>query len=105
MHAAEWSTQTLCRWDADTGWFETYAPNKRFGSFVDDVELFDNAFFSIAQPEAVAMDAQQRLLLEASYEALQLSTPRTFTGMHRGILASAQIDGSRFVLTEDNTVV
>lgn len=47
---------------------------------MDGVELFDSAFFSVAQPEAEAMDAQQRLLLETSYEALQFSTPRTFTG-------------------------
>jgi acyl transferase domain-containing protein len=65
----------------DIGWSETYAPNKRFGSFVDGVELFDNVFFSIAQPEATAMDAQQRILLEASYEALQFAAPRSFTGM------------------------
>lgn len=70
----------LCRWDVDTGWFETVAPNKRFGSFVDDVEIFDNAFFGVAQPEAVAMDAQQRILLEASFEALQFSAPRELKG-------------------------
>ena len=69
------------RWDVDTGGFEMVAPNKRFGSFVDGVELFDNAFFSVAQPEAVAMDAQQRILLEASYEALQFSAPRELTGV------------------------
>jgi hypothetical protein len=64
------------------GWFETVAPNKRFGSFVDGVELFDNAFFGVPQPEAVAMDAQQRILLEASYEALQFSAPRELSGGH-----------------------
>ncbi len=57
-----------------------FAPNKRFGSFVDDVELFDHAFFNTAQPEAEAMDAQQRLLLEAAFEALQCSPPQTFSG-------------------------
>lgn len=74
------------RWEADIGWYEAFAPNKRFGSFVDDVELFDHAFFSIAQPEAEAMDAQQRLLLEASFEALQCSTPRTFKGSAQSCL-------------------
>ena len=72
--------QLLCRWEADIGWNEAYAPNKRFGSFVDDAELFDSAFFGVAQPEAEAMDAQQRLLLEASYEAMRSSIPRAFTG-------------------------
>ncbi len=69
------------RWDVDTGWFESVAPNKRFGSFVDGAELFDAPFFAVAQPEAAAMDAQQRLLLEAAHEALQLSAPRELTGM------------------------
>jgi acyl transferase domain-containing protein len=66
----------LRRWDVDTGWFETAAPNKRFGSFIDAAELFDAPFFGVAAPEAAAMDAQQRLLLEACHEALQLSAPR-----------------------------
>lgn len=62
------------------GWNEAYTPNKRFGSFVDDVELFDHAFFNTAQPEAEAMDAQQRLLLEAAFEALQCTPHQTFSG-------------------------
>ena len=69
-----------CRWDVDTGWHET-GPNKRFGSFVDDAEAFDSSFFSIAQPEAAAMDAQQRLLLESCWEALSYSTGRVHTGI------------------------
>ena len=45
------------------------------------MELFDHAFFNTTQPEAEAMDAQQRLLLEAAFEALQCSPPQTFTGI------------------------
>ncbi len=69
----------LCRWDIDVGWNERLQANKRFGSFVTDPELFDAAFFSIPQPEAQAMDAQQRLLLETCYEALQAATPRNLS--------------------------
>ncbi len=68
------------RWDVDVGWSETVQANKRFGSFVPDPELFDAAFFGIPQPEAQAMDSQQRLLLQTSYEALQNAHPREFTG-------------------------
>jgi len=68
------------RWDVDIGWNENVQANKRFGSFVPDPELFDATFFGIPQPEAQAMDSQQRLLLQTSYEALQNATPREFTG-------------------------
>ena len=58
------------RWDVDVGWFEHTTPNKRFGSFIEGAELFDNVFFGISGQEASAMDAQQRLALEGSWEAL-----------------------------------
>jgi acyl transferase domain-containing protein len=61
------------RWDVDLGWFEHTTPNKRFGSFIEGAELFDNVFFGISGQEANAMDAQQRLALEGSWEALRSS--------------------------------
>jgi acyl transferase domain-containing protein len=64
----------------DIGWDETLQPNKRFGSFVQDAELFDAPFFGVAVPEAAAMDAQQRLLLQASHTAMQGCLPRQLTG-------------------------
>lgn len=67
------------RWDVDVGWNETLQHNKRFGSFVRDAELFDAGFFGVAVPEATAMDAQQRLLLETSHETMQGSLPRDLT--------------------------
>ena len=42
----------------------------RFGGWLAGVELFDAALFGISAAEAELMDAQQRLLLEASYEAI-----------------------------------
>ncbi|KAK5999262.1 Hybrid PKS-NRPS synthetase pynA [Cladobotryum mycophilum] len=41
------------------------------GYFIQgDVDRFDNTFFSIPPMEAVAMDPQQRMLLEVTYEAV-----------------------------------
>jgi len=69
------------RWDVDVGWFEYSAMNKRFGSFIANADLFDNTFFGVSLQESVAMDSQQRLALEASWEALKGSrTAATLVG-------------------------
>ena len=36
-----------------------------------DVVMFDNGFFFVSPAEAVAMDPQQRMLLERGYESLR----------------------------------
>ncbi|KAK3942538.1 putative polyketide synthase protein [Diplogelasinospora grovesii] len=46
--------------------------NHRGGHFIDgDVRDFDHSFFRMSPQQAVAMDPQQRILLEMSHEALE----------------------------------
>jgi acyl transferase domain-containing protein len=42
----------------------------RFGGWLDGIELFDAALFGISGAEAELMDAQQRLLVEATHHAI-----------------------------------
>jgi epothilone polyketide synthase D len=42
-----------------------------YGSFIDDVDKFDAAFFRISATEARTLDPQQRLVLETTWHALE----------------------------------
>ncbi|MGO9151586.1 sulfolipid-1 biosynthesis phthioceranic/hydroxyphthioceranic acid synthase [Mycobacterium sp.] len=76
------------RWDAD----EYYDPEPgvpgrsvcKWGAFLDDVADFDPEFFGINEKEATAMDPQHRLLLQASWEAMEHG------GLTREALAAAR---------------
>jgi len=59
--------------------FQLYNP-KRFvsgrlcavnGSYLEEVQTFDNKFFGISNQEARVMDPQQRILLQVVYEAIE----------------------------------
>ena len=83
------------RWDADAFYHpDPLAPGRmttKWGGFIPDIAGFDAEFFGITPREAAAMDPQQRMLLEVSWEALenagvpQDSLSGTRTGVMMGV--------------------
>eukprot|EP00966_Prymnesium_polylepis_P200705 4650675-Prymnesium_polylepis.1 len=64
------------RWDLDLalqgvqGLAPEVAARVRYGGFVQNAQLFEHTFFGISASESLAMDPQQRMLMELSYESL-----------------------------------
>ncbi|MFE2408020.1 SDR family NAD(P)-dependent oxidoreductase [Kitasatospora sp. NPDC059408] len=73
---------------ADRGWdLPEGAVTSRESGFLHDAGEFDAGFFGISPREALAMDPQQRILLETAWEAVERAgiDPGTLTGTPTGV--------------------
>ncbi|MEN8157298.1 MAG: polyketide synthase [Bacteroidota bacterium] len=59
------------------------------GSFIRDPYLFDNQYFNISEEEAMAMDPQQRIILELAVEARDSAGLENFPNNNIGVYIGA----------------
>jgi len=74
----------------------------RYGSFLNDIDLFDPAFFGISPREAKYIDPQARLLLEVCWESLENAgiAPDSLIGTSTGVFVGISTDDYEHLLRD-----
>ncbi|MEV0005528.1 type I polyketide synthase [Micromonospora sp. NPDC050980] len=92
---------------ADRGWDPDADPvdYPRAGGFLYDAGDFDAAFFDISPREALAMDPQQRVLLETVWETVERAgiDPHRLRGSDTGVFVGTNTQDYGVVLTNTDT--
>ncbi|MBM7173596.1 SDR family NAD(P)-dependent oxidoreductase, partial [Streptomyces sp. G44] len=93
-------TDAMSEFPTDRGWDveAMFGAGMRFapqGGFVYDASEFDAGFFGISPREALAMDPQQRMMLEAAWELFERAgiDPTSLRGSRTGVFAGAGTSG------------
>nr|WP_062339551.1 type I polyketide synthase [Herbidospora sakaeratensis] len=83
--------EVLSPFPRDRGWDLSSLRHDR-GGFLDDAAGFDPGFFGIGPREALAMDPQQRVLLEVAWEAVERAglDPLTLRGTRTGVFVGGE---------------
>ncbi|MCU7881023.1 MAG: AMP-binding protein [Candidatus Thiodiazotropha sp. (ex Lucinoma aequizonata)] len=86
--------------ESDDDQIPTVRTSAQPGAFLQDIDKFDANFFGITPREAVAMDPQQRFLLEVTWESLEDAgyNVELLAGSNTGVFIG--ISGSDYALLE-----
>ncbi|MCM3925914.1 phosphopantetheine-binding protein, partial [Frankia sp. AiPs1] len=87
----------------DPVWARLAGQAARRGSYLDDIAAFDAPFFRISPREARLLDPQQRLFLEAAWEALEHAgcPADTLDGRPVGVYAGLSMADYQFLVADD----